>query len=234
VGAACIRVPPARPPRGTRRLTSEQSPPIDQVGRHTANPLLRLRRNIGHHNGSPIVGAVSTSDGGGLWLVAKDGRVYALGDATFMGDMGGIKLGAPVVGISTDGSNGYDLVGADGGVLRFGTSGNGNGGPRFFGSLGATHLNKPIVGIADTISGNGYYLVASDGGVFTFGDAVFAGSLGALKLNAPIVGIGLGFDLLHPGYTLVAADGGVFTFGTAPFFGTAAPANPRNSVVAIN
>jgi len=190
--------------------------------------------NIGRHNGSPIVGAVSTSDGGGLWLVAKDGRVYALGDATFMGDMGGIKLGAPIVGISTDGSNGYDLVGADGGVLTFGTSGSGNGGSRFFGSLGATHLNRPIVGITDTISGNGYYLVASDGGVFTFGDAVFAGSLGATKLNAPIVGIGLGFDLAHPDYTLVAADGGVFTFGTAPFFGSAAPANPRDSVVAIN
>jgi plastocyanin len=188
--------------------------------------------NIGRHNGSPIVGAVATFDNGGLWLVAKDGRVYALGDATFMGDMGGIKLGAPIVGIDTDGSNGYDLVGADGGVLTFGTSG--NGGSRFFGSLGATHLNKPIVGIADTITGNGYYLVASDGGVFTFGDAAFAGSLGATKLNAPIVGIGIGLDVAHPGYRLVAADGGVFTFGSAGFLGSAAPVHPPNSVVAIN
>jgi plastocyanin len=190
--------------------------------------------NIGRHNGSPIVGAAPTSDGAGLWLVAKDGRVYALGDATFMGDMGGIKLGAQIVGISSDGSNGYDLVGADGGVLTFGASGSGSGGSRFFGSLGATHLNKPIVAIADTITGSGYYLVASDGGVFTFGDAAYAGSLGATKLNAPIVGIGPSLDLLHPGYLLVASDGGVFTFGSAHFFGSAAPASPPNSVVAIN
>jgi hypothetical protein len=151
-----------------------------------------------------------------------------------MGDMGGIKLGAPIVGISSDGSNGYDLVGADGGVLTFGASGTGNGGSRFFGSLGATHLNKPIVGIADTITGGGYYLVASDGGVFTFGDAAYAGSLGATKLNAPIAGITPSPDVLHPGYLLVATDGGVFTFGSAHFFGSAAPANPPNSVVAIN
>jgi hypothetical protein len=150
-----------------------------------------------------------------------------------MGDMGGIKLGAPIVGIDSDGFNGYDLVGADGGVLTFGTNGATGQGTRFFGSLGATHLNKPIVGIADTITGNGYYLVASDGGVFSFGDATFAGSLGATKLNAPIVGMSIGLDAVHPGYTLVAADGGVFTFGSAPFLGSAAPANPRNSVVGI-
>jgi len=190
--------------------------------------------NIGRHNGSPIVGAVSTIDGGGLWLAAKDGRVYALGDATFMGDSAGAKLGGPIVGIDSDGSNGYDLVGADGGVLTFGASGNGSGSSRFFGSLGGKHLNAPIVGIADTVSGNGYYLVAADGGVFTFGDAAYEGSLGATKLNAPIVGIGVGLDPLHPGYTMVAADGGVFTFGSSPFLGSAAPASPRNSVVAIN
>ncbi len=151
-----------------------------------------------------------------------------------MGDLGGVKLAAPIVGIDSDGSNGYDLVGADGGVFNFGTSGSGSGGPRFFGSLGAMHLNKPIVGIADTITGNGYYLVAADGGVFTFGDAVFAGSLGATKLNAPIVGVRIGLDPAHPGYDLVGADGGVFTFGATPFLGSAAPVSPPNTAVAIN
>jgi len=189
--------------------------------------------NRGRSDGSPIVAAVATDDGGGLWLAAKDGHVYALGDATFMGDMTGKRLGAPIVGIDTDGSNGYDLVGADGGVLTFGAPG-GSAGTRFFGSLGATHLNKPIVGIVDTFDGNGYYLVASDGGVFTFGDAAYAGSLGATKLAAPIVGMFLGLDPFHPGYTLVAADGGVFTFGSAPFLGSAAPVSPRNSAVALN
>ena len=49
---------------------------------------------------------------------------------------------------------------------------------QFYGSAGATHLNKPIVGMAVTADGGGYWLVASDGGVFTYGDAQFYGSTG--------------------------------------------------------
>ncbi len=59
----------------------------------------------------------------------------------------------------------------------------------FHGSLGAVHLNAPIIGAAPGPSGNGYWLVASDGGVFSFGDASFHGSLGAVHLNAPIIGV---------------------------------------------
>ena len=40
----------------------------------------------------------------------------------------------------------------------------------------ASHLNKPIVGMAATPDGDGYWLVASDGGIFSFGDAAFYGS----------------------------------------------------------
>ncbi len=187
----------------------------------------------GPYNHSPIVGAVATIDDGGLWLVAKDGRVYPLGDATFKGDLGGVKLAAAIVGIDSDGSNGYDLAAADGGVFTFGGPG-GSAPSRFFGSLGGTHLNAPIVAIADTLDGNGYYLVASDGGVFTFGDARFAGSLGAVKLNSPIVRIRPTFGVAHPGYWLLAADGGVFTFGSAGFLGSAAPVQPANSAVDLN
>ena len=56
--------------------------------------------------------------------------------------------------------------------------------PRFYGSLGGMHLNKPIVGIATTPDGKGYWLVASDGGVFTFGDAGFYGSRAATAQQA--------------------------------------------------
>ncbi|MDA8340662.1 MAG: hypothetical protein M0007_00310, partial [Actinomycetota bacterium] len=59
----------------------------------------------------------------------------------------------------------------------------------FLGSMGAKHLNAPIVGMAATPDGHGYWLVASDGGVFSFGDATFLGSMGAKHLNAPIVGM---------------------------------------------
>ena len=70
----------------------------------------------------------------------------------------------------------------DGGIFTFGDA-------RFHGSMGATPLNAPIVGIAATTTGNGYWLAAGDGGIFTFGDARFHGSMGATPLNAPVVGI---------------------------------------------
>jgi hypothetical protein len=63
----------------------------------------------------------------------------------------------------------------------------------FYGSLGAVHLAKPIVGIAAAPTGNGYYLVGSDGGVFAFGPgAHFQGSLGGTPLRSPVDGIALG------------------------------------------
>ena len=60
--------------------------------------------------------------------------------------------------------HGYWLVASDGGIFSFGDA-------RFYGSTGAMHLNRPIVGMATTPTGHGYWLVASDGGIFTFGDA---------------------------------------------------------------
>jgi hypothetical protein len=73
-------------------------------------------------------------------------------------------------------------VASDGGIFSFGDAG-------YFGSTGAVHLNKPIVGMAATPDGKGYWLVASDGGIFSFGDAGYFGSTGAVHLNKPIVGM---------------------------------------------
>ena len=102
----------------------------------------------------------------------------------------------------TPDGRGYWLVASDGGVFAFGDAG-------FYGSMGGTRLNKPIVGIAASPDGKGYWLVASDGGVFAFGSAAFDGSMGGKPLNAPIVGMAAASS----GYWLVAADGGVFAFG---------------------
>jgi hypothetical protein len=77
-------------------------------------------------------------------------------------------------------------VASDGGVFSFGPGAN------FFGSTGAVHLNKPVVGIAATADSGGYWLVASDGGIFTFGDATFFGSTGGTPLNKPVVGMASG------------------------------------------
>jgi len=46
------------------------------------------------------VGMAATTDGKGYWLVASDGGVFAFGDATYDGSMGGTHLNAPVVGIA--------------------------------------------------------------------------------------------------------------------------------------
>ena len=46
----------------------------------------------------------------------------------------------------------YDMVASDGGIFSFGDA-------TFYGSMGGTVLNKPIVGMASTPDGKGYWLV---------------------------------------------------------------------------
>ncbi len=121
------------------------------------------------------------------------------------------------------GTQGYWLVGSDGGIFTFGSA-------QFYGSTGALRLQRPVVGITPTSDLGGYWLVASDGGIFTFGDGDFFGSIPGLgiapagtpgavrKLNAPIVGMVPSAD--GGGYFMVGADGGVFAFGDAAFEGS--------------
>ena len=107
--------------------------------------------------------------------------------------------------------NGYWIAGRDGGIFTYGDAG-------FHGSMGAAHLNAPVVGMAATPDGQGYWLVGSDGGIFAFGNAPFYGSAGAIHLNQPIVGMAAMPDA--SGYWLVASDGGVFSYGQAAFHGS--------------
>ena len=106
---------------------------------------------------------------------------------------------------------GYWMVLDDGSVAAFGDA-------QFYGSMGGTKLNSPIVGMAPYPFLEGYWLVAADGGIFSYGGAKFHGSLGSLKLNAPIVGITS--TPTGRGYWLVASDGGIFAFGDAGFYGS--------------
>jgi hypothetical protein len=154
-------------------------------------------------------------------------------------------LNAPIVGAAaTPDGGGYWLVASDGGVFSFGDA-------TYAGSMGAKHLNAPIVGMAASpgalnpntgaFSSDGYWLVASDGGVFSFGNAGFFGSMGGHHLNAPIVAISASpgvlnlstFTLNSNGYWLVASDGGVFNFGQAGFFGSQGSSKLNASVVGI-
>src|SRR5450759_3169176 len=107
-------------------------------------------------------------------------------------------------------TDGYWTDASDGGIFSFGNA-------AFFGSMGGSHLNQPVVGMASTPDGRGYWPVASDGGIFSFGDAHFFGSMGSSHLNMPMVG--MAEDPLTGGYWTVASDGGIFSFN-APFQGS--------------
>jgi CHAP domain-containing protein len=121
--------------------------------------------------------------------------------------------GLPVLGWlrSALETEGYWMLGGDGGVFPYGTSGG-------YGSTGNTKLNQPIVGMAATPDGLGYWLVAGDGGIFPFGGAGGYGSTGNLRLNKPIVG--MASTPSGHGYWLVASDGGIFPFGDAGGYGS--------------
>jgi hypothetical protein len=102
------------------------------------------------------------------------------------------------------------MVAGDGGIFAFGDAG-------FHGSMGATHLNAPVVGMASTPDGGGYWLVAADGGVFSFGDAGFEGSLPGVGVHATATGI----LPTHTGsgYLILTTAGEAVDFGDAPQFG---------------
>ncbi|HZT65867.1 MAG TPA: hypothetical protein VFA11_08760 [Acidimicrobiales bacterium] len=179
------------------------------------------------HLAAPIVGAAPANNPGGppgFWLVAKDGGIFTLNGAPYLGSMGGKKLNAPIVGITgTADGGGYYEVASDGGIFTFGDA-------VFHGSTGNLHLAAPIVGMVSTPTGQGYWLVGKDGGVFSFGDATFHGSTGAMKLNAPVVGIDGTYSLGSSGilinipagnpnalptrtsYTFTFADAGAYPF----------------------
>ncbi|MDQ3946786.1 MAG: S8 family serine peptidase [Actinomycetota bacterium] len=149
---------------------------------------------------------------GGYWVVGTDGRVGAFGSAARLGDLGGLRLSAPVVAAAvTPTGAGYWLAGADGAVYAFGDA-------PFLGSMAGRNLNQPVAGLAATRSGNGYWLLGADGGIFSFGDAAFYGSTGGIRLNRPVVDMAP--TPSGQGYWLVATDGGVFAFGDAGYFGS--------------
>ncbi|MEM9714370.1 MAG: hypothetical protein AAGA17_19265 [Actinomycetota bacterium] len=129
----------------------------------------------------PIVDSVATPDGDGFYLLGSDGGVFALGEASFFGSMGGTPLNAPIDAIVADpDGTGYWLVGADGGVFAFRAE--------FRGSMGGRPLNAPVVGMVPY--GDGYLMVGADGGVFVFSDLPFLGSLGDDPPADPVVAIG--------------------------------------------
>jgi hypothetical protein len=178
-------------------------------------------------NPEHYVGIAPTPGDLGYWLVPRGGGTASpFGNAT---DLNSFTINAPVVGVADASAGGYWSATSDGGVFSYGAA-------TFFGSMGGTLLNAPVVGIASTPDHGGYWLVSSDGGVFSFGDAAFYGSVpGVLQpgqsLNQPVVGIAATPD--GNGYWLVASDGGVFAFGDAHFWGSMGGTHLNKPVVGI-
>ena len=93
----------------------------------------------GTHLNAPVESLVPAADGGGYWLVAGDGGIFAFGDAPFRGSVGGTHLNAPVTGMVRFG-NGYLMVATDGGIFDFSDR-------PFLGSLAGTSLPQPVVAV---------------------------------------------------------------------------------------
>ena len=149
--------------------------------------------------------------GDGYWLATRTGGIESYGKAPAFPGVNVSAARRITTLAPTAGGGGAWMAAVDGGVFTFGDA-------QFFGSMGGTRLNQPVVGMAATPSGRGYWLVASDGGIFSFGDARFFGSMGGARLVQPVVGMAA--TPSGAGYWLVAADGGIFAFGDARFFGS--------------
>ena len=77
---------------------------------------------LAHSLNAPIVGMVPSYDGGGYFMVASDGGVFAFGDARFEGSCPGIGgcSGAAVAVVPDATGNGYWVVTSTGSVYTFG------------------------------------------------------------------------------------------------------------------
>ena len=89
----------------------------------------------------PVVGITGDQATGGYWEVASDGGLFSF-NAPFFGSPAATPLNKPVIGMaSTPDGQGYWEAATDGGIFNYGDA-------FFWGSLGSTVLNAPVVGIA--------------------------------------------------------------------------------------
>ena len=153
-----------------------------------------------------------THDGQGYWLVASDGGIFAFGDTSFEGSMGGHILNEPVVGmVPTQDGRGYWLVASDGGIFAFGDA-------SFEGSLGGSPPSSPIATMAPAPNNEGYWLVSQDGTVYSFGDGHNYGSVKGSSAPATSMAATPSGD----GYWVLTVDGVVHPFGKATNYGSPA------------
>jgi hypothetical protein len=113
-----------------------------------------------------LVGVSTGEWNGGQWETQStptlDGTIYTLGDVSCVGEA------CEAVGDSAPVGEGINADVPSQPLAEVLTPPPPAGDATFYGSTGATALNRPSVGMASTPDGKGYWLVASDGGVFSF------------------------------------------------------------------
>jgi hypothetical protein len=177
-----------------------------------------------HRLNAPIVGIVPSSDGGGYFMVASDGGVFAFGDAKFEGSCPGIGgcTGAAVAVTPDSTGNGYWLVTETGHVYTFGDA-------TYYGAPGPQ--GSPVTSAIRTPDGKGYWILFASGLVTAYGDAVTlggsVGQTGGLNGATAIYSTSDG-----EGYWITSAIGAVYTFGDAPNDGSMAGEHLNGSIIA--
>jgi hypothetical protein len=149
-----------------------------------------------------IAGAAATPTGEGLWALGADGHVWAVGDASRLGDVAG--EGTVATGIAaTPSGRGYVIALHDGGVRPYGDA------PRCAALVTPRRRAGAASGIALSRDRrgyvNGYWVATDDGGVLTFGAAPFLGRSG--RRASPVTGIVA--DPSGRRYAWVHADGSI-------------------------
>jgi hypothetical protein len=173
---------------------------------------------------APIVGMVPSADGGGYFMVASDGGVFAFGDARFAGSCPGIGgcSGAAVAVMPDATGNGYWVVTTTGSIYAFGDA-------PYYGAPGAK--GAPVTSAVATPDGKGYWILFADGTVTNYGDAGAYGSpAGQFGGSNPANAIFTTSDGL--GYWVASANGTVLNFGDAPNDGSMAGTHLNGSIIA--
>jgi hypothetical protein len=173
---------------------------------------------------APIVGMVPSADGGGYFMVASDGGVFAFGDAHFAGSCPGIGgcTGAAVAVMPDASGNGYWLVTQSGHVYTFGDA-------PYYGAPGPQ--GAPVTSAVRTPDGHGYWILFANGAISNYGDAGNfgspAGQMGGLDPASAIYTTSDG-----GGYWVAAANGAVANYGDAPNDGSMAGTQLNGSIIA--
>jgi len=118
--------------------------------------------SLAYKQTAPIIGMATNRSGRGYWLLAKNGVVYAFGNAK---QLPRIRRPGPFGGIVASPQGGYWLYTTAGNVYR-------SRGTEWYGSPPASRIHSgSFTGMLATPDGRGYWLATSQGAVYAYGDA---------------------------------------------------------------